>query len=229
MSEIAPSGFTTVRSGKRGRRSYYAYWRDAEGRHGVRLGPAHVKDTGRRSGRGGVVWRAGDGPPPTAQHLTPKDAAARLRTILEAVPRAPVERQPDRSLQDAVEGWMQERGSQRGLKRSTTMDYQDLFERLYRDLGADTPVSEFEDGRLQGYFANFEAQRLVGPERATRAREAGETVREVVVERWTAQPASAQALEVATSISPQSSAGCGSTGVLAHIVLCREATSALVE
>ncbi len=68
----------------------------------------------------------------------------------------------------------------------------------HRDLGTDTPVSEFEDGRLQRYFANFEAQRLVGPERATRAREAGETVREVVVERWTAQPAGAQALEVAT-------------------------------
>jgi hypothetical protein len=78
------------------------------------------------------------------------------------------------------------------------MDYEDLFERLYRDLGADTPVSELADGRLPRYFATFEAQRVVGAARATRAREAGETVREVVIERWTAQPVAAQAIEVST-------------------------------
>jgi hypothetical protein len=78
------------------------------------------------------------------------------------------------------------------------MDYEDLFERLYRDLGADTPVSEFADGRLQRYFAKLEAQRLISPERAERARGAGETVRQVVVERWTGQPPRVHALEVAT-------------------------------
>jgi integrase len=186
-----------VRPGKKGRRFYYAYWRDAHGRHGQCLGPAHAKDSGRRTARGAVVWRAGDGPLPTPEHLTPKDAAAALRAILAAAPHT-ADKRPERSLQDAAEGWILERESDRGLKRSTTMDYEDLFERLYRDLGADTPVSEFADGRLQRYFATFEAQRVIGPARAGRAREAGETVREVVVERWTAQPPGAQSVEVAT-------------------------------
>jgi integrase len=195
---MAATGFTTVRPGKRGKRFYYAYWRDADGRHGQCLGLAHVKDTGRRTVRGGVVWRAGDGPRPSPEHLTPKDAAARLRAILEAAPVTPSEGQPERNLQDAVEGWLIERASQRGLKRSTTMDYEDLFERLYRDLGADTPVAELERGRLQRYFATFEAQRVIGPERAKDARERGETVREVVVERWTAQPPGVQPVDVPT-------------------------------
>ena len=197
MADANPTGFTTVRSGKKGSRFYYAYWRDADGRHGQCLGPAHVKDSGRRTARGAVVWRTGDGRPPTPEHLTPKDATAALRAILAAAPRTAVER-AERSLEDAAEGWIVERHSQRGLKRSTTMDYEDLFERLYRDLGADTLVSELERGKLERYFATFEAQRVIGPNRAARAREAGEKVREVVVDRWTAQPPGAQPVEVAT-------------------------------
>jgi integrase len=197
MTDTLPKGFTSIRSGKSGRRVYYAYWRDAEGRHGQRLGPAHVKDSGRRTARGAIVWRTGDGPPPTARHLTPKMAAERLTEILAAAPRT-LEERPSGTLQDAVEGWILERGSQRGLKRSTTMDYEDMFERLYRDLGADTNVAALEPGKLQRYFATFEAQRVVGPQRAKQARDAGETVRKVVVERWTAQPPGSQRIEVAT-------------------------------
>jgi integrase len=206
MTDTSATGFTTVRPGKKGRRLYYVYWRDAGGRHGQCLGPAHVKDSGRRTARGAVVWRAGDGPPPTPRHLTPKDAFAALTAILAAAPRVAEER-PERSLQDAAEGWILERDSERGLKRSTTMDYEDLFERLYRDLGADTPVSELADGRLQRYFATFEAQRVIGPARAGRARESGEMVREVVVERWTAQPPGAQPVEVATKSEAERLAG----------------------
>lgn len=194
---MLPTGFTSIRSGRKGRRYYYAYWRDADGRHGQCLGPAHVKDSGRRTLRGAIVWRAADGPLPSQEHLTPKMAAERLTMILAAAPRAFEERSTG-TLQDAVEGWMLERDSQRGLKRSTTMDYEDMFERLYRDLGADANVAELEPGKLQRYFATFEAQRVVGPQRAAQAREAGETVRKVVVERWTAQPPGSQRVEVAT-------------------------------
>lgn len=208
MVDTSPTGFTTVRSSKRGRRVYYAYWRDAEGRHGKRLGPAHIRDSGRRTARGGIVWRAGDGPRPTPQHLTPKDAEEALRAILAEAPRRADHRsgasdERTRTLQDAAEGWILERDSERGLKRSTTMDYVDLFERLYRDLVADTPVSALADGRLQRYFASFEAQRVVGAERAERARADGEKVREVVVDRWTAQPPDAQSVEVATKLEAE--------------------------
>ena len=197
MADARPTGFTTVRSAKGGR-SYFAYWRDAEGRHGLRLGPAHVRDSGRRTARGAIIWRAGDGPSPTPKHLTPKDAEDELRAILAAAPQLSVEQPVQRTLQDAVEAWMTERGSDRGFKRSTTMDYEDMFERLYRDLGAETPLADLEAGQLRRYFTTFQAQRIVGPDRAEQAREVGETVREITIERWTAQPPGTQSVEVET-------------------------------
>jgi integrase len=194
---LVPAGHVQVRVEKRGQRTYYAYWTDAQGKHGQRLGPAHVKDSGRRTPRGAVIWRAADGPRPAPEYVTPKDAAARLRDILARAPRA-YERQSGRTLQDAVEAWMAERRSQRGLKRSTIADYEDLFERIYRDLGADTPVAELTDRRLASYFASFESQRVIGSEQAKLAMERGQTVREVVVERWTARPPGSAAVEVPT-------------------------------
>ena len=68
-------GHLAVRQLKASRaRVYYAYWRDESGeKHGERLGPALVRDTGRRTTRGAIIWRAGDGPKPTPAHLTPQD------------------------------------------------------------------------------------------------------------------------------------------------------------
>jgi len=109
-----------------------------------------------------------------------------------------VDLRPERTLQQAVDGWIATRASERGLKRSTTMDYEDLFERLYRDLGADTPVDELGEDHLSEYFAAFEAQRVVGSARAKRAKAAGETVREVTIERWIARPPGAEPVEAAT-------------------------------
>src|SRR3954454_6210825 len=45
------------------------------------LGPAWARDTGRRTQRGGRVWRAADGPCPEG-HLTPKAADAALEELL---------------------------------------------------------------------------------------------------------------------------------------------------
>jgi len=45
------------------------------------LGP-RTCDSGRRSARGAIIWRAGDGPRPTPEHLTPKDAEEQLDAIL---------------------------------------------------------------------------------------------------------------------------------------------------
>jgi hypothetical protein len=85
-STSRPSGHLQVRSDRGGRsRSYWAFWRDKDGeRGGRRLGPAHVRDSGRRSARGAIIWRTGNGPRPTPAHLTPRDAEERLGTILRA-------------------------------------------------------------------------------------------------------------------------------------------------
>ena len=75
---VRATGHVQVK-GSAGNRRYYALWRDADGRHQRLLGPAHVKDSGRRTPRGAIVWRAGDGSLPTPEHLTPTTAAEVLR------------------------------------------------------------------------------------------------------------------------------------------------------
>jgi len=205
MSDAASrlTGHLQVKLDWNGRtRSFYAYWRDQSGeRGGCRLGPAHVRDSGRRTPRGAIIWRSGNGPRPTAEHLTPKDAESRLAAILRELESKPLgdnELAPAGSLSDGAEGWLAERMSERGLKRSTVAGYEDMFERLYRDLGADTPVSELLDGRLRGYFADFRSCRVVGKDAARKAKQEGKEVRQVEITRWTAQPPGSAAVEVKT-------------------------------
>jgi integrase/recombinase XerC len=73
-----------------------------------------------------------------------------------------------------------------------------MFERLYRDLGAETPLRDFADGRLRDYFADLKVYRLIGAERAKREQEQGNEVCRVDVARWTAQPPGSAAVEVKT-------------------------------
>src|SRR5690349_6446651 len=82
------TGHLQVR-GHAGRRKYYASWADRDGIKRTRtLGVAHVRDSGRRTARGAVSWRAADGPCPLGG-LTPKEAKDVLNAILEDARRAP--------------------------------------------------------------------------------------------------------------------------------------------
>jgi hypothetical protein len=145
------------------------------------------------------VWRAGHGPKPGSEYLTPKDAEARLETLLEDLRAATeVEVVAERTLQQAVEGWLAERKGEWGLKRSTVAGYEDMFERMYRDLGAETPVRSLADGRLRAYFADFKSCRVLSEAKAREALAEGKNVQQLTIERWTAQPADSQAIEVAT-------------------------------
>jgi hypothetical protein len=194
------NGHLQVKQDSNGRtRSYYAYWRVGSRRSGCRLGPAHVRDTGRRTPRGAVIWRAGDGPRPTPEHLTPKDAEARLAEILEAA-EAPAEtaaaKKPKGSLRLALEGWLSKREREKDLKRSTVEDYEEMFERLYRDLGAETAVDELTDERLEAYFTDFKAERVLPKAAAERALAEGLDVREVEIQRWIARAPGSEPVEV---------------------------------
>jgi len=91
-----------------------------------------------------------------------------------------------------------ERMGEKGLKRSTVAGYEDMFERLYRDLGSETPVSDFTDGRLRSYFADFQSYRVLGEKAARRTKAEGKDVRRVEITRWTAQPPGSAAVEVKT-------------------------------
>src|SRR3954470_12399529 len=84
---VRPSGHLQVVDRGGGRR-WHALWRDADGRHQKVLGPAWVKDSGKRTARGAIVWHTANGPKPDRSYLTPADAADELRRILAAAPRA---------------------------------------------------------------------------------------------------------------------------------------------
>lgn len=143
----------------------------------------------------------GNGSRPTPKHLTPQDAEARLTQILRDLEsKAQVEDVHARggSLRQAAEGWLAERQSEKGLKRLTVAGYEDMFERLYRDHGADTPVSDFADGRLRDYFTGFQSYRVLGEKAAHKAKDEGRNVRRVEITRWTAQPPGSAAVEVRT-------------------------------
>src|SRR5690242_710780 len=101
---VRPTGHLQVK-GARGSRSFYALWRDAEGRHQRRLGPAWVKDSGRRTPRGATIWRANDGPKPDASWLTPAEAEDELQQLLAQAPRT---KRADRSVitfEQACDEW----------------------------------------------------------------------------------------------------------------------------
>ena len=197
-----PTGHLQVKSDGNGARSYWAFWRDEHGaRGGKRLGPAHVRVSGRRTSRGAILWRAGDGPRPTPDHLTPKDAQERLDAILDdlgAETEARAEEGEIGTLFQATQGWVVERKRDKGLKRTTLAGYEVMFERLYRDLGADTLVRDFADGRLRDYFDDFKSYKVISEETAKRRRAEGKYVQRVEVERWTAQPQDSAPVEVAT-------------------------------
>jgi hypothetical protein len=76
---------------------------------------------------------------------------------------AEIEHVVEHTLQQAVEGWLAECKGERGLKRSTIAGYEDMFEGLFRDLGADTPLRSLADGRLRGYFADLIIWGALGP------------------------------------------------------------------
>jgi integrase len=73
-----------------------------------------------------------------------------------------------------------------------------MFERLYRDHGAETPVRDFADGRLRAYFTGFESYRVLGEKAARKAKAEGKDVRRVEITRWTVQPPGSAAVEVRT-------------------------------
>jgi integrase len=120
--EVRPSGHLQVK-GRRGARRYYALWRDAEGRHQRLLGPAHVRDSGRRTSRGAVVWRTADGPRPGPEWLTPDDAAAALRSLLASAATGRIESTSAPTFAQVCEEWLQHGERERRLKPSTLIDY----------------------------------------------------------------------------------------------------------
>src|SRR4051794_3963974 len=122
--ETRPSGHVQIVERRAGRR-WHALWRDADGRHQRVLGPAWVKDSGRRTPRGAIVWRAANGRKPNPSYLSPAEADDLLRQILAGAPRQATRARPGTGTRfmDVAEDWMLHGERKRGLKRGTLRDY----------------------------------------------------------------------------------------------------------
>lgn len=133
------AGHLAVEERKKGR-VWVATITGADGtRRRVTLGPAWVRDSGRRTARGAVMWRAGDGACPAA-HLTPKAADEALREMLAAERAKPVTapRVAGRTLGDATAAWLQHVetvGGRKGnpIAPTTLRGYRSSVRRLLAD------------------------------------------------------------------------------------------------
>jgi integrase len=118
--------------GGRGKRRWRAFWWDADGKHSRVLGPAWVQNSGKRTPRGAIVWHAADGPKPDPSFLTPKEAQAELRRLLEhdaarrQTPRSPAG--AAMTFSNAAEAWVRHGERKRNLKRSTLKDYRQALD-----------------------------------------------------------------------------------------------------
>jgi hypothetical protein len=197
---MEPSGHLQVKPDRNGRgRSYWAFWTDADGKHGRRLGPAHVKDSGRRTARGAIVWRAGDGSKPSAEHLVPKQAAVLLDAILRDAPREVRESGGEElTLAAAYEGMLAAKQRDQGLKRTTTADYDWMAERLFRELGGESPVAAIGAATVIELFDDLRAERVIGAARAEHEQVAGKDVRQISTTALYAWPPGTRPVEVAT-------------------------------
>jgi integrase len=159
---MRPTGHLQVK-GPPGARRWYALWRDADGRHQKLLGPAHVKASGRRTARGAVVWRAGDGPKPGPAFLTPREAEDRLAEILSVAPRTR-EVVVERSFGEACDEWLRYVEHERQRSASTLRDYRNTVRcYLLPGLGADTPVAAITTEDIDAF-----RERMLGEGRLSR-------------------------------------------------------------
>ena len=118
--------------GDRRNRRWRAFWWDADGKHSRVLGPAWAQRSGKRTARGAVVWHAADGSKPDGSYLTPREAQAELRRLLEhdAVkrPTARTAKRAPETFADAAEAWLAHGERKRNLKRSTLKDYRQVLD-----------------------------------------------------------------------------------------------------
>ncbi len=150
--EVAPNGHLQVIGG-RGNRRWRAFWWDADGKHSRVLGKAWARSSGRRTSRGAVIWHAGDGAKPDSSYMTPQEAEAELRRLLE---HDAVKRPTPRSARgapvtfaDAAEAWLVHGERKRNLKRSTLKDYRQVLDAYLLPALEDAGTAETRYGRAR--------------------------------------------------------------------------------
>jgi integrase len=148
--EVVAHGHLQVIGG-RGNRRWRAFWWDADGKHSRVLGRAWAQNSGKKTGRGAIVWHAADGAKPDPSYLTPKEAHAQLRHLLEhdAAKRPAARTATGRAatFADAAEAWLRHGERKRNLKRSTLRDYRQVLDAYLLPVPDGAPPSDSPYGR----------------------------------------------------------------------------------
>jgi integrase len=137
-----PNGHLQI-IGDRGNRRWRAFWWDADGKHSRILGRAWAKSSGKRTPRGAIIWHAADGPKPDLSCLTPNEAHAELRRLLEhdaalrPTPRSTAG--VPLTFADAATAWLEHGRTRRNLKRSTLADYTQAISTYLLPAAGDEP------------------------------------------------------------------------------------------
>jgi len=152
MSRI--TGHVRVEERRDGRVWVAKYMRASGARTRKVLGPAWVRDSGRRTERGAVVWLAASGRAPEG-HLTPKQAGDRLLEILtveRARPRRAAARVTGRSFGQACDAFLEYAEFDRGIAPTTLQRYEGIVRvHLKPAFGAGTPLGRLAAGRIEEY------------------------------------------------------------------------------
>jgi integrase len=149
---------TVVAEARTARRVWVARYRLASTGRFTRktLGPAWVRDSGRRTPRGAVVWRAAAGTKP-AGHLTPREADAELAKLIEAE-QAKLDDRPlvvvtgPQTFGDAVEEWLRFVTFEKQLAAGTLRRYRGIVDvHLIPEFGRATPLRSITWERIDVY------------------------------------------------------------------------------
>jgi len=145
-SKIA--GHLQVRGEANGRRYFASWWDETGARRTTKLGPAHVRDSGRRTPRGAIIWRTAPGPCPPG-HLTPAMAEEALEALLDGARVAlasmavEAELEPDGpTFGDAVDAWLEYLEVEKRREYGTLRDARNVAKAEFLPwFGRDTPLT----------------------------------------------------------------------------------------
>lgn len=117
------------------------------------LGPAWVKDSGRKTARGAVVWRAADGPKPDQTYLTPKDAQGALDALLTAERAKPAgtTKVRGKTFGDATDAWLAHTQGVRDVAPTTLRGYRVIVGKLYDEFPKELPLRRIGAQRIASY------------------------------------------------------------------------------
>ena len=151
------TGNLTIEDRARAGRVWIAAWSSGNGRRRRKLlGPAWVKDSGRKTARGAVVWRAKDGTAPYGA-LTPRAAQDALEELLEAERKKQLRRpiQAGKTFGEAGEAFVRHAasvGGKRGeVSPSTLRGYRSILGVLASDFPPDLALVKITQRQLEEY------------------------------------------------------------------------------